>query len=123
MFKLPTNMHYLTYERALEELILLDLLNYITVKSTDIGHRASTYPLPAHLARTLLGCFGPNASSTKQCQSEVLTLASILSFENAEIFQQTKDERALELQRGVTAHYRNEIDDSDHLTLVNLFVA
>ena len=119
--ELPTTMTYLTYERALEELMLLDLLDPCTNKLTDIGRLAADYPLQAHLARMLLGCFGSAAGPSKQSQSEILTLVSILSLENIDVFQRLSDERTQELQRLVATMLNTS--ESDHLTLVNVFVS
>ena len=119
--ELLTTMTDLAYEHALEELILLDLLNHKTGKLTDMGRRAAEYPLPAHLARMLLGCFTDCPSS--RAQSEILTLVSLLSLENTDVFQVLSDERAQELQRTVAMQFAARSIDSDHITLINVFIA
>ena len=98
-----------TLLRAHEELYALNALN-ASGELTKTGRRMAEFPLDPMLSKMII------ASEKYKCSSEVLTIASMLSVNNA-LFYRPKDKKVA-ADTAIKALQRKE---GDHLTLLNVY--
>jgi len=98
-----------TLIRALEQLYALGALND-RGELTKLGRRMAEFPLDPQLSKMIV------ASEQYGCSEEILTIAAMLSVNNA-IFYKPKD-RAVHAENAMRNFYRPY---GDHLTLLNVY--